>query len=79
MVKWNRSVEGFAESKCGRFEIEPLFMGRVSPQAYQLRVDGKVAFRYLNTQKDAKAEAEAIVRFEQAAAASTESTSAARP
>jgi hypothetical protein len=35
-IQWNRSEDGFVESKDGRFEIEPLFIGRTTPQEYVL-------------------------------------------
>jgi hypothetical protein len=62
MVRWNRSDEGFATSKCGRYKIEPLYWGCVRPQSYQLvRVvtwDGRITSErigsFFATQRDAK-------------------------
>jgi hypothetical protein len=63
-IFWNRSKEGYCTSKCGRFEIEPVFIGRTTPQAFNLyyrqtRFDSreKVAY-YADTQRDAKEAAE---------------------
>jgi len=35
-VQWGRSEDGYAESKCGRFRIIPIFAGRVQPIWYQV-------------------------------------------
>jgi len=35
-VKWERSEEGYVDSKCGRFEIVPLFCGTTRPQYYEM-------------------------------------------
>ena len=35
-IKWNRSDEGFVNSKERRFWISPLYMGTTRAQAYQL-------------------------------------------
>jgi hypothetical protein len=64
LIKWNKSEEGYVNSKCGRFEIEPVFIGRTTPQGYNIyyrptptasRVRIK---RYADTVRDAKALAE---------------------
>jgi len=54
-VKWNRSNEGICHSKCGRFEIEPIFMGCCTPQAYNILKDGNALAKYVSTQKECKA------------------------
>lgn len=63
MIRWNRSEEGFVESKDGRWWICPLFIGRTTPQGYELwdnsRPQGeKRVSGLLNTQADAKRAAE---------------------
>ena len=40
-VQWNRSDEGFVDSKCGRFSIEPIFGGRINSIGHTLRVAGR--------------------------------------
>ena len=64
MIKWNKSTEGYLTSKCGKFEIEPVFIGRTTPQGFNvyyrptptaLRERIK---RYADTQRDAKGVAE---------------------
>ena len=35
-VKWHRSDDGFVESHCGRFSIQPLYWGCVNPQEYKI-------------------------------------------
>lgn len=35
LIKWNRSDEGYVDSKCGRFDIEPLYCGTTRPQYYR--------------------------------------------
>lgn len=55
-VKWNRSEDGYVTSKCGRFHIDPLFMGCTTAQAYHLNGVG-----YYNTQREAKVAAESLV------------------
>lgn len=58
MVKWNRSEDGYTESKCGHFRIEPIFMGRTTAQAYHLYADGVKVMQYCDTQREAKEYAE---------------------
>lgn len=61
MVKWNRSNEGFVESKCGRFTISPEYWGRESAQSYELKEKqtGK-RYRFQDTQSVAKSKADFI-------------------
>jgi len=60
-VKWNRSDEGYAVSKCARFDINPLFIGCCTPQAYEL-LDNETNKRYMSdTQRDCKANAQDIL------------------
>ena len=35
-VEWGRSEDGYVESKCGRFHISPLFIGRTTAQGYKV-------------------------------------------
>ena len=64
MVKWGRSEEGFVLSKCGTFEIEPLFWGSTKPQGYRLwdneRPVGQRMQAVTNNQAAAKHAAEEI-------------------
>lgn len=59
-VNWKRSAEGHVESKCGRYEITPLYWGCVSPQSYKLVLvsTGEVLARG-DTQSEVKKEADA--------------------
>ena len=65
-IKWKRSTEGYVESHDGRFEIEPVFMGRTTAQAFHLYrrpVAGgprEKVESYLPTQRDAKDRAEVL-------------------
>lgn len=64
-VKWGRSEEGYVESKCGRFDIVPLYMGRCSAQAYNLIDYGPNRNEYKthmsDTQRDCKENAQDII------------------
>jgi hypothetical protein len=67
MLKWTRSKDGSCESHDGRFKIEPVFMGKTTPQAYHL-YDGGIRPRvqvaaYLNTQAEAKERAEVYLHY----------------
>lgn len=67
-VKWNKSTEGFTQSKCGRFRIQPLYMGTTRAQAYEL-YDERTHGRCMNdTQRQCKDEAEGILEREGRAA-----------
>jgi hypothetical protein len=65
-IKWNRSEQGCISSKCGRFEIEPIFMGRTTAQAFHLYFyptvgDAKsrqLVAKYCDTQREGKERAE---------------------
>ena len=70
-IKWNRSREGFKNSKCGRFEIIPKFCGCTEAQAYTLQrrnSDGGVReiSLYCETQREAKEDAEDCLEREKA-------------
>jgi hypothetical protein len=64
MVKWNKSEEGYRTSKCGKFEIEPIFIGRTTPQGFNIYyrpapdAPRERIKRYADTQRDAKNTAE---------------------
>jgi hypothetical protein len=65
-LKWTRSNDGYTETKCGRFTIEPVFMGRTTPQAFNVffHAPGEprvLVRKYSDTQRDAKQVAEAHV------------------
>lgn len=56
-IRWKRADDGFVESRCGRWWITPLYCGCTRPQAYELRLDGKVVDSHCQTQRDAKTRA----------------------
>jgi len=63
MVKWNKSEDGYCESKCGRFKITPQWWGRVQPQEYKITdkvTEKKSAF---STQRNCKKWADNIVLY----------------
>ena len=35
-IFWARSEDGYADSKDGRFEISPIFIGRTTAQGYMI-------------------------------------------
>lgn len=63
-IRWKRSEDGYVESYDGRFEIEPVFMGRTTAQAFHLYrrpAPGQPREKvesYCSTQRDAKERAE---------------------
>ncbi len=66
-VKWKRSVEGFVESHCGRFNIYPEYQGTCSAQAYRLRDNETGKQPSGDTQRDMKLTAQDIVTDEYSA------------
>lgn len=63
--QWERSSEGYAKTRDGRFHIAPVFMGRETAQSYEC-VDTTTGGRWSgDTQRDLKEDAEDIVRTEQ--------------
>lgn len=61
-LKWNKSKEGFTDSKCGRFRITPEYWGRCNPQSYKLIITAsKSATHSFNTQKQAKEYANELI------------------
>lgn len=60
LIVWKRPTGGYCESACGRWKISPLYCGRVKPQFYELRCDGKVIAARRTTQRAAKAAAEVV-------------------
>jgi hypothetical protein len=59
LVKWNRSEEGYCESKCGRYLIKPLYCGQTTAQMYELRLnDGYARLATCKTQSECKGFAE---------------------
>lgn len=68
LVKWNRSEDGYCESKCGRFWITPSWNSCVNPQDFDLafkltpRHKWKKIRRMENTQRDCKEAAEWHIR-----------------
>jgi hypothetical protein len=68
MLKWNKSDEGYVTSACGKFEIEPIFIGRTTPQGYNVyHRPAPDAMRqrikkYAGTQREAKYVAEDFSR-----------------
>lgn len=57
-IKWNRSSDGFCDSKDGKWKITPLYMSCVNPQAFKLEYEGKVVDSMASTQREAKESAE---------------------
>jgi hypothetical protein len=71
MVTWERSKDGYTRSHEHRFDIEPLFLGHTTAQAYQLNDCHLFTFplgddrsTVHDTQSKAKQHADAIVRGE---------------
>lgn len=63
-IRWNRSDDGNAISKCGRYEIQPRFCGGCSASCYDLiyREPGQPSrrlFSFVDTQRECKAFAQA--------------------
>lgn len=67
-IRWKPSREGYVDSHCGRWSIEPLFFSCVKPQSFKLWRDGKTVAHSCNTQKEAKQLALSLLMEEQAAA-----------
>ncbi len=66
-IRWKRSDEGYVESHCGDWFINPLYCGTTRPVWYELRDcrDGRYIKRGTHeTQADAKDEAERVLRVE---------------
>lgn len=60
MLKWNKSREGFTESKCGKFNISPQYWGCCKPQNYIMQYNGR---QYsAETQKELKIKAEQLTK-----------------
>jgi len=63
-LQWTKSSEGYTSTKCGRYDIEPVFMGRTTPQAFNVLFrppftdKRELLKRYSDTQRDAKLVAE---------------------
>lgn len=52
-IKWHKSIDGFVNSHCGQFNIQPLYWGSVAPQSYALYYKNeKIVER--NTQSELK-------------------------
>jgi hypothetical protein len=64
-IAWKPSEDGFAESKDGHWRIVPLHCGCVKPQWFELKRDGKVVSGWLNTQREAKDEADRLCSLEE--------------
>ena len=62
LLKWNRSVEGYCDSKDGRFSISPLYCGRVKPIFWML-TDNKTKRQSRShfTQHEAKEAADRMI------------------
>ena len=54
-LKWHRSRDGYTGSKCGRFDISPLFYGNCNPVDYEVEDNTTGKKRRCNTQRAAKA------------------------
>ena len=66
-ILWNKSVDSYITSKCGRFSIDPMFLGCERAQCYQVFVQDeegiKTKLGTYNTQRDAKDRAQAWLDF----------------
>ena len=64
LIKWERSDEGYCDSKCGRFDIVPLYCGTTRPQYYACYYTDPVTLgrtkvtTLSDTQRDCKDEVE---------------------
>jgi len=56
IVGWKRANDGFVKSRCGHWQIAPLYCGCTRPQSYELRRDGSVVASFCTTQREAFAE-----------------------
>ena len=63
-LKWNKTRSEHASSKCGRFEIEALYMGTRRPQGYSLYDNETKKTCSADTIRMAKYEAEKIMERE---------------
>jgi len=64
MIKWKRSDDGYVDSHCGKWEIAPVYAGRVNPIWYTLRylsAGTRENMATCDTHKEAKAEAERLM------------------
>lgn len=59
-IKWNKSRDGYAESKCGDWRIVPLCCGTTVPQFYDLFFKGEKVSSLNETQREAKESAERL-------------------
>ncbi len=63
-IHWNRSSEGYCDSKCGRFSIVPEYQGTCSPQAYRIK-DKKTGRKWSgDSQRDLKSDVEQLMKAE---------------
>jgi hypothetical protein len=65
-ITWKRSQDGYCDLEDGRWRIVPLHCGRVKPQWFEPRRDGKVVSGWHNTQREAKDEADRLSSLVQA-------------
>lgn len=54
IVKWERSEDGFTNSKCGSYKIKPLYSGCVKAQWYEATYYAEKIARHCATQGFAK-------------------------
>lgn len=60
-LKWKPSRdEGYTETHCGRWQISPVYWGRVKATGYRVSFEGKRIGSEHATQRDAKAWAQGI-------------------
>lgn len=70
-IQWNRSEDGFVTSKCGRWSVSPVYLGRVNAIGYELSdatVDPESTARFSRvvyggagyTQRDCKERAQVL-------------------
>lgn len=54
MIEWKRPKDSYVESKCGRYQISPLYFSCVNPRGYQLKRGDHVVAWQCETQREAK-------------------------
>jgi len=57
-MEWKKSEDGFTQTKDGRYEIEPVYAGRIYPIAFRLYFKRQLIRHYADTQREAKRAAE---------------------
>lgn len=64
-VEWKRPESSYHESKCGRFEIHPIYRSTVNPSGYRLKDKKTGKERWVDRVRDAKQAADTIIADEE--------------